>query len=598
MNALNEQRTEAVQLFCSDNVQNISLFNHRLKIKILDIKIDNKNATAICQFRLQNASKVKGQIIDTLDLAKENVWKITNINTIQNIFSSISNGKKDNTEILSSNEYQSEAIQEILEEDIILSDRTLIPIPHTGDIFEINSTITNQQFGIDLFSEDASIDAAAYYNTSDGSYTIFTLDPYERRIIYAKKYSNGSYSSIKGYGCHAADVCKFQYPGAIDVNQSGEIFVVDFGLKKIFKLQYSSSSNSISCNSSESYVNESYLSLPVDIDFFNDETGNDDYFVIADIGRNSILQFDANGDFVEEYSTYSYTDYDFDIQRPIKLCAKGAWVGFIDGEDKHIVFGLLICGNIHCVTKPFKIPASSNPVDIGLNWSNMLFVVDNGLNMCHKFSCFVGEYICSYNGFTNTEESIFVDPVITPNFMDYRPNFDLCDIYVNDKWSASSGFRRFYPGADAVNVINTDYYTYHELSCVLTDPCYYYVYLFRYTDNSIVYYEPDASSNSCGQEISCVIDKNQLEIEKYRWAVYYKPLKDDEYGEYSKGWKYTDIVFNNYGEPLSSSISSDIYLDGNYYCNGTTIEEDVTVTVVPGTTILFNRKNSSKLASG
>lgn len=579
---------ESASLFCINDVNDIISTKFDIEVKIIDIIFTNRTANAFCNLYLLKNRELCCQSIDTINLIYEGVWKVSDSSPFSKLLFMDSLEKNSIIENISTIESIENYVNQINEEDIVLSDKTLISKQFTSGIYEINSTVTDQNSYINIFNEGTTVDLALYWNVNDDSWTMFSIDPYKQRILYAKKNSNGTYSSIKSYGWNDGDICKFQRPVAIDVNHNGEIFVVDAGLNKIFKLQYSSSNNLITCNSAESIVDANYLTHPVDLDFYDDENDDDDYFVVADIGRHSISQFRRDGYLIREYTSYKFgSDPCFDIKTPIKVCADGISVGFIDNEDNKIIYGVPHgAPEFDCNFRPISLPNTTNPVDIGIIPGNILLIVDNELKMCHKISGLSGEYICSYNGFMNITQSIFTDPVRIPTIIDSEPGNDILDFFVNEIWSSSSGSQRFIPGTDAINLINCEYNDNFQFSCTLTDASIYKIYF----DNVLI---EESENNDGGSNIFALKNKDNVDYGNHEWKISYIPYWNDLYGDYTVQWQTKTISFE-YSNLIT--ISEDATWTGNIQINkNVLVNPNVTLTISPGSNIIIQNSRSIEI---
>jgi len=386
----NDRRASALQTVCKETISDLpTTTNKRVKISIKKITLDGDSASVLCKVRISDNDFIYSDTSTYIQMKKNSDWKVMEMEPFNKLFTTHQSGalssdtkKSDIVGTSSSPSYQ--------DVEITLSDRTYIRVPHYSSVYDVGYSLTQSYLDLKLFAPGTRIDAAAYYNTSDNSMTIFALDSAWHRIIYVKRYSDGSYSSIKAYGNNVNHVVHFGNPVAIDVNYAGEIFVVDNGYRKIFKLQYTSSTNTITCSSNASFIDQSYLSYPVDIDYDESVSGHE-YMVIADLGRHSILQFDTDGSLIDEYTTYRVDGgVSASINKPIRLCAKGIYLCYIEGEDNMIIVGYMLDGygivdSFSSWGMPSKLSSAYNPVDIGFGWNGQglprLIVADRKNNM-------------------------------------------------------------------------------------------------------------------------------------------------------------------------------------------------------------------------
>ncbi|PIQ09551.1 MAG: hypothetical protein COW71_05950, partial [Ignavibacteriales bacterium CG18_big_fil_WC_8_21_14_2_50_31_20] len=480
--------------------------------------------------------------------------------------------------------------------DIKLSDNVFIPYPifeHTndGDIYEIDFGLTEDTYGIQLFSAGAAVDGCVYYEsyTDEDTYVriAFYVDPDWKRIMYARE-EDGEPGAICGFW---GDVnVRLKKPVAIDVNEDGEIFVLDAEVKAVYKLQYNSSTNTIISSYNSKIIDGTYLNNPSDLSYSNCLSYNyltDDFIAISDMGKNSIMMFNKDGSFMTEYSQYDGNQ----ISKPKRIVAFSNSNGhrllaFID-DNKVVSANANYYSNLTDVSISSLFPTTSYLSDIGISanaggFVDHLIVSDKRQNMLHYFDETVN-YICSYQG---SEEYYFIAPlrVYSTSFASWGFSNSLrLDFYSMDMWSRVRGIKKFVPGADILNIN-------------VTRGLFKWILSFDETNIQMTNYElKDVVTNqlvSTGSKYA--FDSELIPGRQYMWTVSFTPYHNNLYGDYEVEPKSKSIFFIN-DLTVPSTISSNATISSGSYSilSNTTIEEGVTLTIAAGTNITF--QNGSAL---
>ena len=215
--------------------------NYQLvEIKSEDISVTNDKAIAACQIKIYSENENVQLLKDTLKLKRvNNKW----------IFDDLSKLTAITKEALS--KIKGDGIESLTGYNLVtpfVNDRAQILDAHylSPEIFEINADVTMNYVDRQLYGWGSEIDAAIYVygvnpfdNTILGS--MFTLDTKWNRVLYSKYGGDDT----KSYGDHPNDV-KFADPVSIDVNEYGEVFILDNLTHQLHKLQYSYSNNILS----------------------------------------------------------------------------------------------------------------------------------------------------------------------------------------------------------------------------------------------------------------------------------------------------------------------------------------------------------------
>ncbi len=534
------------------NKKNGSVFEQDSRlITIKDVEVKIKDYSALVFIKTEtHTSKNEFTIVDdTLKLIKiNNHWKFDDLGK----FTSLTARTIDNPKSIAM-----ETLEGFNLVTPYISDRTYVPKPQltSPNIFEINANYTIGELNQKLYQLGSEIDAATYTNSVNpdmtGNTCVFTLDSKWNRIIYSKRGSD----EIKSYGDNQNDF-HFIQPTAIDVNEYGQVYVVDNYTKKIQKFAYNYANNTLYYNYPLN-IPEGTLKSPIDIDYSSNGTAynqNDDFILVTDAKRKSILKFSLGGNLLEEYKTYNVEGVTYSIGYPTRITTTGDFVQFIDASKNLIISaGMVYTNTLDCLWgKPSKLPSNYRPTDIGVDQSYNIIVSD-GIGMIHKFD-FYGNYLCSYR---NTALP-FLDTRRVSNSTFSYPGYSLLDIDVNDRWDYTKGAKRLLPGADAVQLQVIDRGTYFEAACILTDECNYKLEIIKLSNNTVIKTILNNSSWG-GEKKTITINKSEMSNGSYKFKVSVLPYHNDLYGSYAVVWKFRETTFS-FTAPLTATMSGPSYL--------------------------------------
>lgn len=417
------------------------------------------------------------------------------------------------------------------------------------EIFEINANLTMDYLSRQLYGWDSETDVAIYRYSSNPDNTIngaiFTLDSKWARILYSR---TGSIET-KAYGGNSGEIT-FGRPVSIDVNEFGEVYVLDNYYDKIYKFQYSYFNNQLTYLGVLNIPNYT-LQEPMDMDYCSNESADyqdDDFILVSDTQRKSILKIGLDGSVITEYKTYNYNGNTYNIRYPTRL-SKNWTLQFIDAS--RIISAEINSSTIDCYNVS-KFPDNYRPSDISMDASYNIIVTD-GIGLIHKFD-FYGNYICSY---TNANYPFYQTRRIS-NALLTNPNYGILPFFVNDSWSYTKGSKRLLPGADALNLQVTDKGSYYEAKCKLTDKSYYKLEIIKTSNNNVIK-SYTSSSYIGGENTTLSVNKTELTNGTYKFKVSVLPYYNDRYGNYAPGWKYRETTFS-YAPTLTATMSGPSYL--------------------------------------
>ncbi len=543
--SLNNRNENSLILICTPEATNKKIISGAeliddikiSKLKIVDFEIISENIEVRIQTEIYKNS---GEIIakfDTLVISKIfNDWKISSLNGFSNIIHSVFNNSKlmsvDNLEAYT------------LIAPNLLFDRTCIPKPQLINpfIYEINANLTINRLNRKLYEYGSEIDVADYLHSvnpdNTGNSTLFTLDTKWNRIVYSKRGT----SAIKSYGDNQNELT-FEIPTAIETNEFGHVYVVDKGARKVHPLIYSYDNNNLYYFGPLN-IPDGILREPIDMDYSSNGTAfnsSDDFFVITDANRRSIMKFSSSGILLKEYTTYRFGGISYNIGYPSRIALSQAGrIQFIDESIHAIIFGSLGESEIECYyNAPAQLPLNYRPTDIAIDASNNVVVTDD-IGMIHKFDLW-GNYLCSYR---NSSLPLKYTRRIS-NSSRSHPGWIVLDMNVNDRWSFSNGSKRFLPGADAVRLLADDGGNFIDVSCVLTDKCYYKFEIIKVSDNSVINSYSNESKWYGGLFDVLRINKNTLVGGTYKFRVSVLPYYNSYYGSSATSWQYREIYFDH-----------------------------------------------------
>ncbi len=517
-----------------------------IAINVMDIVETKDAATVLCRNKVYLGDNKEISFDDTLKMNKQNnKWIFVNTGKFLSISEDIQNNSlsKSTATVTGYN-----LVTPFVDDRAYVLDAQLL----SPEIFEINANLTLNYLDRQLYGWDSETDVAIYYYSSNPNNTtnaaMFTLDSKWARILYSRIGSN----ETKAYGGNPGEIT-FGIPVSIDVNEFGQVFVLDNDQKKIYKFQYSYSNNQLTYLGVLNIPNYT-LQEPMDMDYCSNETADDqsdDFILVTDAQRKSILKLGLNGSILAEYKTYSYNGVTYNIGYPTRL-SKNWVLQFIDASKNFIISGELNSSNgIDCYNVS-KLPDNYRPSDISMDASYNIVVTD-GIGLIHKFD-FYGNYICSY---TNANYPFYQTRRIS-NALLSNPNYGILPFFVNDSWSYTKGSKRFLPGADAINLQVIDKGNYYETKCKLTDKCYYKLEIIKTSNNSVIK-SYTSSSYIGGENTTLSVNKTDLTSGTYKFKVSVLPYYNDRYGNYAPGWKSRETTFS-FIPTLTATMSGPSYL--------------------------------------
>ncbi len=451
--------------------------------------------------------------------------------------------------------------------DIRLSDNVIIPYPlfqnNNSDIYEIDFKLTKDSYDIQLFSAGADVDGCVYYDSyiSESVFkrVSFYVDPDWKRIMFSRD-EDGTPGEIRGFW--GDENVRFERPVAIDVNENGEIFVLDAEAKTVFKLQYDWTTNSITTTSGSVLINSTYLNNPSDLSYSNGGSPgatNVHFLAITDLEDKSIKTFNYNGALLNTYTEYAGSQ----ISKPKRIVTMPSIsslykrILFID--DNRIVRADLNNNNTMNASVSDDFPLGSNLSDIGITSSDYgsvesVVVSDKGKNMLHLLDA-NATYNCSYKGptYEGSSYTYMIAPLRIFKTAWVHQGISTkvkLDFYTMDMWSRVRGIKKFVPGADVINISvtrGTFKWILHkyETNRQLTN-----IKIVDVATGSIISY---------GSEYA--FDSDLIAGRDYKWVIEYKPFYDNYYVGYEVGWKTKEITFTH-------NLTMPTYIEGSYAISG------------------------------
>jgi hypothetical protein len=346
------------------------------------------------------------------------------------------------------------------------------------------------------------------------------------------------------------------------------------------------------------FIGPQFLNNPTDVDYSNEDTPNirtDDFIVVCDNGRRSILIFNPDGTLRKEFGGYYVNNtsghYYVPFSNPIRVSTYGKWgkIAIVDKGDKnHIIFCSLDSDNLG-LESDLILPSGSNPTDVGIDGSMNYIVTDEGLQMLHCFGI-NGDYICSYKG---PSSGYFNNPERVTN-MAYSayPDYIILELFVMDAWSSNKGIKKFVPGADV-----------YDLSTGQDENGHYFFYRgtnWQYSKEKLIDVSTNAIIYESVQGAVCggiginphVSNNNFIPGHQYKWIVSYKPYFDENYQNdhgtiYSVGWKSKEYSFIEPG-----TLAQNTTWSGNCIISGNVTVSGATLTITPGSVLSFTNGSS------
>lgn len=540
-----------------------------LKILIQNLSIKQKTATVNILISFSNEYGLLEQSVGTLVFKETSNWKLSEMNGLENKF--ISKLKEEGI-----GEGSIEVFNIITP---ILNDNTFKQVPvftpqGAPDIYEVNYSLTLEKFNDQLFAANQGLSWAGWYwphtNGQDYYKIGLILDNGWKRIVFSRDALDGVIS-LHDYGRWPGNIA-FQSPRSIDMNEFNEVFVADDENKCIYKLIYNFNANTIITGSPSIFIsNSSFISKPVDIDYHSGLTYNnraDDRFVIADEGLNCISIFDGSGNFKGKITQFFVSGVGYvQISKPRSVVLYDLEnppykIAFIDGGTNSLVCGRLY-DNLNYVSPfspPSKFEGNSKLYDIGVDGCYNLLVTDVFGQKIHKFSK-TGVYSCSYN--QNME-------IINPYFASNLPNNCNASVvgmhfFIGASWGRNNGITEYLPGADVINLTNTNYNNYYKFQFFSTDEIDYKVELIKTANNQVISVWDNQTAYTAKQNFFTRTQNGDMSNGNYKWRITYRPLYDDYYPPNQVGWQTKEITFNHTNV---APIINNLVVDPNPICRG------------------------------
>jgi hypothetical protein len=422
--------------------------------------------------------------------------------------------------------YQPQQNEAIITFTVRESNKTLIPykIYNDPDIWELNKNVTWTYFEKWLFAKNSEIDMDLYWfgtNWPDDN-TVFYLDPYWYRIVYAKYNS----TDIKAFDLEFYPGAEYpSEPWGITTDDWGKIYISDRRNKCLIKLSYNPASNSISFVSK---MNITGLNKPTDVVYSSHTTPNnssDDYLLIANNGGKNIIKTDLNGNIQNVITRFKTSGVYYNFLSPVRIAQvpNSTYIAVIDDRLNYLIVGTIGESNTLVCHNVIQFAYDQNPTDVGTNCFGDIFVPDEGFKGIHKFTQ-IGVYLCSYQ----TNAFNFPQRFSRVNELEYY----VFDQSSTDKWSANNGIKRFIPGSDAFNLSFSQY----PSECR---------FLYTLSDFSQVRIEIINSNNQVIKAINYnykfsgrheeVVPLNQIPCcGTYKFRVKHRPLFDEIYDSMNK----------------------------------------------------------------
>lgn len=347
--------------------------------------------------------------------------------------------------------------------DLRVSKHALIPIEYDQNIWVVNKTVAQDRVRDDLFwsGNEGEMAAVGTVTTLAG----FIVDTWLKRILFLG--TDGQWIKSYGDASHTSEH-HFVEPWAIKVKKKRlgpwYAYVADMGAHHVDKFGYDPSSHTLTFLQTFS----ANIVTPFDVDMDQDDGES---MLVADGSRASLVKLYSDGTLKWTIENYTYGGQTYRIGLPSQVLI-GPWgIGFIDMPRNSFVtvywYQLPTPGSGNTTVPAayvnrFNIP-SSRLVSIGYLYGKCFVVADRGARAMHFFSE-DGQYVASYWKFSSewaVNPLIFapVDEVYMFNYVRAFSSSNQADetvaqlsSYSLEEWTATSGFRRFLPGADALDL--------------------------------------------------------------------------------------------------------------------------------------------------
>ncbi|MCX6150112.1 MAG: right-handed parallel beta-helix repeat-containing protein [Ignavibacteriales bacterium] len=527
------------------DITNIQNLNDDIKmIKLISYNKEDKGYVVNCRV-IYNIEGHRTQEQATISFDKNKNWKSVN----NKILNEIKNQKI----VASGSTYKTRGINninDVTEAQIKVTGYTYRGWPlyeYEGeDIMQIDRYVTENYLDRTLFAPGASLDMGGYlmgYNGNEVSAVTFYLDKSWERIVYAED-NYGSYGAIKSFGDGNGN-WYFNRPQALCVSDNCCVFVLDRTDydPRVVKLSYSGGLLSLA---NSNFVNQNYLSSPVDIEYSNG------YIFVSDAGRQSILVFNANdGSLYNEIKYLMLNGQQQPIGNPQKICIDGMNIVYIDGNI--CIYGAWQPGTsvINCIQKTI-FPPQYRLEDIGQDGTGSFIIADPNNGLLHKLNAY-GEYICSntiYSGYN-------------PIFCSKSPANSsgiVTGIYIYAPWDYNLGIRKVMPGSNVIDITkNEDDYNFY-INYLITGESYYEVYIQTPGGDQLLI---EQSTSGTGEYHTTSVSKQDMIGGENKWIIKYKSIYPrPPYENVGDGWCSEEVSF------FSKTYLSGVYNQGQMHFGG------------------------------
>ncbi len=337
----------------------------------------------------------------------------------------------------------------------------------------------------------------------------------------------------------------FSLANGMVVTKSGDIFVMDLRDEKIVKLHYSASSNTISHIGPDIYSSP-YLEFTSSIAYTEMGTPSDvsdDYILVTNLKRRSIVVLTTSGAFVDEITQYwTFSGYKpFKYPANLLVIERESYpiIAITDEVEKTLITGYLrVAYNVlFSLCAPLPHFNWCNIKSLGLDANNYILAADPANKMVHKFDVF-GSYICSFN--TNLYDVSNISNIsrVGPS------NTVILDFITYEPWGHENGFARFLPGADICNIKSEILSDRFRFSCQGTDRIIYSIKAVNASNNAVVK-DYGTSVNWAQTEITAdmLFTEIPTNVRKLSWIITYEPYFNDSYGSYKISQQSQTIKF-------------------------------------------------------
>lgn len=198
---------------------------HSIEIQAIDVAESKNTATVVCRNKIHLEDNKEITFDDTLKMNKQNnKWIFVNTGKLLSKSEDIQNNSLSKSTVTVTG-YN--LVTPFVDDRAFVLDAQIL----SPEIFEINANLTMEYLNRRLYGWDSETDVAIYRYSSNLDNTIngaiFTLDSKWARILYSR---TGS-SETKAYGGTPGEII-FGGPVSIDVNEFGQVFVLDNDQKK------------------------------------------------------------------------------------------------------------------------------------------------------------------------------------------------------------------------------------------------------------------------------------------------------------------------------------------------------------------------------